>query len=305
MKDEKLLMAEAAILYYRENKTQQEIAKLLSLSRQTVSKLLSDAIAEKVVEIIIHDPQAERQALEQALCDSFGIRSCVICPVSGKNETLARLMTVRAAAEYLLPLLQAGGLKIALSWGRTVEELIGVLPRIATEGNTVFPLFGATDTEKSYFSSNELARSLADKLSATVKSAWFPYLAENEAECALLQQLSCYRNMEQLWDSADLAILGIGSGEILDVFASTFGSSPVRSQAVGDLATHFFNAQGEFLPICQHTLRAGTENLLRAKHTVAVACGAEKVAAIGGALRTGLVHTLITDEHTAQKLLSN
>ena len=42
MKDEKLLMAEAAILYYRENKTQQEIAKLLSLSRQTVSKLLSD-----------------------------------------------------------------------------------------------------------------------------------------------------------------------------------------------------------------------------------------------------------------------
>ena len=53
MKTEKLLMSEAATLYYKKNMTQQEIAKILNISRQTVSKLINDAIDEKIVEIIL------------------------------------------------------------------------------------------------------------------------------------------------------------------------------------------------------------------------------------------------------------
>ena len=56
-RDEKLLMWEAATLYYEKKHTQQEIAELLGLSRQTVSKLLNDAVKENIVEIRIHDPQ--------------------------------------------------------------------------------------------------------------------------------------------------------------------------------------------------------------------------------------------------------
>ena len=48
MKTEKILMSEVATLYYKKNMTQQEIAETLHLSRQTVSKLLSDAIGEKI-----------------------------------------------------------------------------------------------------------------------------------------------------------------------------------------------------------------------------------------------------------------
>ena len=59
MKTEKILMSEVATLYYKKNLTQQEIAATLHLTRQTVSKLLSDAIDEKIVEIIIHDPQKD------------------------------------------------------------------------------------------------------------------------------------------------------------------------------------------------------------------------------------------------------
>ena len=59
MKTEKILMSEVATLYYKKNMTQQEIAETLHLSRQTVSKLLSDAIEEKIVEIIIHNPEKD------------------------------------------------------------------------------------------------------------------------------------------------------------------------------------------------------------------------------------------------------
>ena len=53
MESEKRLMAEAAILYYEKKCTQQEIADAMGLSRQTVSRLLNDAIKENIVEINI------------------------------------------------------------------------------------------------------------------------------------------------------------------------------------------------------------------------------------------------------------
>ena len=74
MKTEKILMSEVATLYYKKNLTQQEIAETLHLTRQTVSKLLSDAIEEKIVEIIIHDPQKDCKELEERIRAAFGIR---------------------------------------------------------------------------------------------------------------------------------------------------------------------------------------------------------------------------------------
>lgn len=303
MRAEKLLMSEVATLYYQKNLTQQEIADALHLSRQTVSRLLSDAIEEKIVEIIIHDPQRDCEALEAQICAVFGLRSCVVCGVSGRNEAVHRLMTVKAAIDYLLPIIQKGNQKIALSWGRTVQELIQNLPRLSTTGNTVFPLFGATDNENSYFSSNELARKLADKLDATPKCAWFPYMADSDGDFVLLQQLDYYKQMQEMWNTADLAILGIGNTEILDIFGKTFGYSQIHNLAIGDIATHFFDKKGNFVDLYSNTLCASVENIRNAKESVAIACGKEKAEAIAGALRTNMIDTLITDEHTARKVL--
>lgn len=303
MMSEKLLMYEAATLYYDKKLTQQEIAGRMNLSRQTVSKLLSDAVRENIVEIKIHHPEETRTALETQLCDTFGIRRCVVCSVSSDDETMCRMMTVRAAVDYILPLVQRGGLNIAVSWGRTVQELIHTLPETHTKGNTVFPLLGATNNEKSYFSSNELARNLADKLDAEVKHAWFPYMPDSAADYRLLKQLSYYEKMQAMWDAADLSILGIGSKKILEVFGETFGYSEIHSQAIGDIATHFFDENGRFVDLYENTLCASADSIRNAKESIAIACGKEKTEAIIGALRTKLIDTLITDEYTAKRVL--
>lgn len=303
MKTEKVLMSEVATLYYKKNMTQQEIAEVLHLSRQTVSKLLSDAVEEKIVEIIIHDPEKDCKELEERICATFGIRKCVVCSVSGRNESVHRLMTVQAAVDYILPMIKKGNQKIALSWGRTIQELIQNLPNLSTTGNTVFPLFGATDNENSYFSSNELARKMADKLDATPKCAWFPYLADSDGDSALLKQLRYYKKMQDLWNTADLAILGIGNTEILDIFGKTFGYNDIHCQAIGDIATHFFDQNGTFVNLYSNTLCASVDNIKNARESVAIACGKEKAEAIAGALRTKMIDTLITDEYTARRVL--
>ena len=303
MQSEKILISEVATLYYKKNMTQQEIAEALHLSRQTVSKLLSDAVEEKIVEIIIHDPEKDCKELEERICATFGIRKCVICSVSGRNESVHRLMTVQAAVDYILPIIKKGNQKIALSWGRTIQELIQNLPEISTIGNTVFPLFGATDNKNSYFSSNELARKLADKLGATPKFAWFPYLADSDEDSLLLKQFGYYKRMQDMWNTADLAILGIGNTEILDIFGKTFGYSDIHCQAIGDVATHFFDKTGRFINLYRNSLCASVENIKNAKESVAIACGKEKAEAIAGALRTKMIDTLITDEYTARRVL--
>ncbi len=305
MHDEKLLMSEVATLYYTQGCTQQEIAKLLGLSRQTVSKLLSDALKTHIVEITVHDPQRECNELTVALRERFGIEDAVVCGVGHKSDTIRQLEVVKAGASFIRPLIQQGGLKIAVSWGRTIESLIAQLPDLHTEKNVVFPLFGATDHDRSCFASNELARAFADKLSADVRYAWFPYMPDTANDCALFQKTSHYRTLQQYWETIDLAIVGIGNTEVLELFAKTFGYREKHTEVIGDVATHFFTEEGDCLELYDNTLCASSANLKTAKHTVAIACGSAKVRAIAGALRTGMINTLITDEYTAKELLEH
>lgn len=307
MSAEKKLMAEAAILYYEKKCTQQEIAQRMNLSRQTVSKLLSDAAAEGIVEIRIRRPESDCRELEAALCERFGIRGARVCSVSGRDEAVRQLMTVKKAAEYLLPILAEGNRNIGLSWGRTLQALIGELPRTHTGGNTVFPLFGATDSERSCYLSNELARGFADRIGAEIKYAWFPYHPDHGEDCQLLKKTSYYKKIDALWAHIDVAVVGIGNTSVLRQFEHTFGYRENSTQAVGDVATHLFTAEGTLIPPYDHALCASAENLKCAGETVAVACSStenDKTDAMIGALRTGLIDTLITDEHTARSVLA-
>ncbi len=303
MTDEKLLMYQAAVLYYEKKKTQQEIAQLMGLSRQTVSKLLGNSVREGIVEIRISDPESTREALSREVCQRFGIREAVVCGVSCDDRELRFMMTVQAAAKYVIPIIEAGNKNIAVSWGRTVQALIRDLTPTKSQGNSVFPLLGATDNVDAYFLSNELARQLADKIGAQLQYAWFPYLPEQPEDVSLLKQTSCYRKMEDLWNKIDLAVVGIGNCGILERFKENFGSQPGDEEAVGDVATHFFTEDGVLLDLYKNALCATAANIKNAQTTVAVACGDDKVSAIAGALRTGLIDVLITDEYTAARLL--
>ncbi len=297
------LMAEAAILYYEKKMTQQEIASVLYLSRQTVSKLLNEALTNGIVEINVHHPKKNCERLESAIQKAFHLKKAVVAGAGSNSDAVRMMLTVKSAVGYLTPLFEKGGLNLAVCWGRTMQALIAELPTLHTKGNTVFPLFGATDHENAYFASNEMARCMADKIGASIKYAWFPYLPDNEHDLNLFKKTSYYKRLSQLWSNIDLAVIGIGNREIPDLFQRTFGYCERHDEAVGDIATHFFTEQGLFLSPYQNTLCASTEDLKKAKTVAAVACGSNKTDAIAGALRTGVIDVLITDEYTAEELL--
>ena len=59
--------------------------------------------------------------------------------------------------------------------------------------------------------------------------------------------------MHALWDTIDLAILGIGNTEVLELFGKTFGYHEKQSEAIGDIATHFFTSEGTVLDLYNDT----------------------------------------------------
>jgi DNA-binding transcriptional regulator LsrR (DeoR family) len=73
--------------------------------------------------------------------------------------------------------------------------------------------------------------------------------------------------------------------------------------AVGDLCGRFFDAQGQQCLIEPGVIGVSLEQLRALDHVVAVAAGADKAAAILGALRGGYLNVLVTDTTAAQAIL--
>lgn len=303
MTTQKELMADVALLYYKKGFTQQEIANRLQLTRQTVSKLLTAALNEQIVEITIHNPRTERKALETQLNAVYGIKA-IVCSVSKKNDELRKLATTQAAVQYLLRIIEKENLRIAISWGRSVQAIIQNFPNTLTKGHTIFPMFGATEHEQSYFLPNELVREFAVKLGAKAKFAWFPYQLENEQDFHLFQHTHYFQRMQQEWNNLDIALMGIGNDQGFQLLNPNFKKNDQTKKIIGDVATHFFTREGILVPSSEYTLRISEEQLKNVKEKIAVAYGDDKIQAIYGAIRAGFVNTLITDEYIAKQLLS-
>ncbi len=301
--DNKILMCEVATLYYQKNYTQQQIADLMHLSRQTVSKLLNDSISQGIVEIKINNPLSTKQDLESKIAKAFNLKGCVVAMSSSDNETLKEMATTGVAVNYILPMLKEKNLKIGLSWGKTMQTLINEFLIVKCENSVVFPLFGATDRASSRFSSNELARKFANKIGAEVHYAYFPYKPETAEDVELFKRTNYYKNMQSLWDNIDLAIVGIGNKDAISLLEKEFGIAN-DNLPVSDIATHTFDKDGKITNVDKNTLCATFDNIKNAKKVIAIAYGENKVDAIISALKSNAITHFITDETTAKAIIN-
>jgi len=110
--------------------------------------------------------------------------------------------------------------------------------------------------------------------------------------------------------SRDLALVGIGT---LDESAPLIRYGHISRQdrkrllaagAVGDMCTRFFTPDGKPVHVLDDRLIAVEwDELQRIPLVVAMAAGVDKRDAILGALRSGCMNVLVTDESTARAVL--
>jgi DNA-binding transcriptional regulator LsrR (DeoR family) len=309
-REEWQLMLRAARLYYEDYLTQQQIADELGVSRPTVSRLLTQARRDGIVQIAIKDPFARSEELETQLAQSFHLKRAVLVAGEGLSGELLHRRLGFAAAEYLQHTLGEGN-KLGIGWGRTLYAVVEALDVRQRLGIQVIPLIGGLGQISSSFQVNDLARRLAEAFGGTWQPFYVPAFVADPAALEALLHLSDVESVLQSWPQVDIALVGIGhfaSQRQSSMLFSSYIAADVLQKlelcgAVGDLCGRFFDAQGQQCFVERGIIGISLEQLRVLEHVIGVAGGAEKVAAILGALRGGYVDVLVTDTVTARAVL--
>ena len=304
------IMRLVAELYYERDLGQPEVATMTGFSVSKVSRLLSAARAQGIVHITVEPAPEERPVVAVELGERFGV-TVEITPGRERDEAAAaRLCGLGAVDRVLARVPETGAVGVAA--GYTMAALAAGLPRLERPGVTIVPLVGGWDTENRFLDGNQLASRIAERIGAESRTLLAPAVLDTaEMRQALLRDSTVAATASQ-WRHLGLALVGIGGSPqahpgyrtVIDRLGDD-SRADLRSVGVaGDLAGHFFRADGTFLEDWSNrTLAIPIADLRATPVVVAVAAGAGKAAPILGALRTGVIGILVTDLLTAEAVL--
>jgi DNA-binding transcriptional regulator LsrR (DeoR family) len=312
--DELRLMTKVARLYHEQDLRQSEIAESLHLSQSTVSRLLKRAEQEQIVRVTVSVPHGVYADLEEALVDTFGLRDAVVvdCVRDDDDESVTRDIG-RAAAYYLETSLNQGECIGVSSWSSTILAMVDVMRQIPRpiDAQVIQMLGGAGEPQAKVHAAYLVGR-LAELVRGEATFLPAPGLVDSADVRQVLWNDSAIREVIKSFDEITLALVGIGAVEPSSLLASSgniFSDEELdmlrEHGAVGDILYRFFDAEGNPVqtPLADRVTGMDLDQLRRVKRVVGVAGGARKFAAIRGALKGGLVNTLITDRFTAERLV--
>jgi DNA-binding transcriptional regulator LsrR (DeoR family) len=314
-------MVQCLELYYRQGKSQKDVAQALGVSAATVSRLLKRAVDEGLVRVELDLPRT--QELETALVDRFGLHDAVVVAAGGRGDVREE---VGAAAAVYFEKVTANGMRIGLSCGYTLYQTVRALRERRFRDLALYPLSGESTLKLVDISPNTLVGMMAAKYRPHVAAYALPVqhlasLREVERERRRLLRDPEIRRIYEAAQSVDVALVGIGQiAEQTPGFCSlaeSYGVSVRRLRqlgVVGEINYQPFDAGGQIvdhpeLRILMHRVLSVDSGRLQAlsrrddRYVIAVAGGRAKAEAVRGAVKGRFMNVLVTDEDVASALL--
>ncbi len=306
----KALLAKIARLYYTENHNQRAIAQKLNMSVAGVSRALTRAKEEGIVEITIHESPEHDAALEALLETQFGLRECTVVHEDA-TEANATSAMARALSEILVRVLRNGDL-LGVSWGETLRAMSDQIPNASNREADVVPIIGAMGTVETGIYPNAIATGFARKLNGKAYLVNAPAILSTPEICDSIKNDRAFRPVASNWNNVDTAVVsvsGISAADSVSRF-EIFSEAELKQLrqlgVVGATNFDFLDAEGFQVTteLDRRILKIGFERLRAVRNLIVVAFGTHKVAAIRAALRSGIVNVLITDQSTARAVLA-
>jgi DNA-binding transcriptional regulator LsrR (DeoR family) len=288
-------------MYYFGRMNQQEIADEFSLSRIKVNRLLQQALNMGIVHITIGDKNQSIYSYEQELKQLTGIKYCVVVPsLPDIYDALSR-GTAHLCNDII-------GLKGSLGVGlsRSIKYLYKYLDREKCKVDAVISMEGTTGPDLALTPFNS-GFQIAQALETNYYTIWLPVVVEDGVKSEIIKKDKYISQILKMAENSSYALVGIGAQNDSQIIEMEFTRKEERDRiaktdAVGEILGHYFTIRGEVV----HT---GIEDRIISVDfpmkcpVIGIAGMPNKIKAITGALRTGWLNGLVTDENTAMGIL--
>lgn len=298
-------------MYYEQDLSQQAIADELQISRSNISRLLKEAKDKGVVEIHIRKPLLTSPALENELQQQFGLDHAMVVQRREKSDAEVIIPVGLLAARYVESMLRPADL-IAISWGISVHAAVKAMTPNPALHVDVVQMLGSVGTVDAAIDGHELARRLATKLGGRFYFLHSPLFVDSPVARNMFMEQPTIRETLSLAKRTSIALVGVGTTESA---ASSFLRTRhlteeqlqgLRDQGVvGEIGGIHFGIDGNpsLYEINNRVISIGFEDLRRIPTVIAIACSTIKRRAILGALASGTIRVLATDDVTAAAVL--
>jgi DNA-binding transcriptional regulator LsrR (DeoR family) len=291
MNERTRLLIKVSTLYYIDGLNQQEIASRLGISRPQISRMLSSAKDEGIVNITIKNPYAAEQKYEQEIAEIFGLQDVIVVDSSEGEQIPILVYLARAGATILQTVLKDNDI-VGVMASRAICEM-------------------AKEVEGASWYANANTKAFGEKMKSKYWMLNAPaVVASNIARDILIQEPDI-KEVLTLGKKSDVAVIGIGqtTSEASIVRSGFFSQEDIKDVrergGVASICTSFLDENGDTVdfPAMSRMIGLTAEELRKIPKVIGIANGLDKVQAITSTLRGKWVDVLITDMSTAKAVL--
>ena len=292
--------------YYKEGCTQEQIAQRMNMSRQRVNRILSDCLESGIVHITINaNSSTTLLELETRLKEKFGLLDIRVVDIASEQDVFRDLGA--AAAQYLATILRDGDV-IGFTRGNTLAAMAEQMPFVHKKDVTVVQMLGSRNNEPQNTAANEIVHNISNRLGAKPFMLFAPIVVSSAEMKKSLQQEPSFIDTYRVIQSCNIAVVGIGAYESVDLRYSFVGVDvkdiaqlEEGQQLIGEVGSHLFDQEGRRVTNRYRDRLIAVElpDYLRIPTRIGVAGLPAKAKAIYAAIKGKYINVLVVDTRTA------
>ncbi|PJG85142.1 sugar-binding transcriptional regulator [Conservatibacter flavescens] len=306
------LIYKCCCLYYLDNKNQEEISKILKISRPTTSRLLKQGITDGIVAISIKTPESNKTyEIGRRIEDKFNLLDVLVLD----NNNLYSYASNKIIFEFINKTLQTAS-NIGISMGKTLRDLIisinNTLEPNHHKNYTFIPVVGGVGKKNNDMHSNYVTARFAHVFGGTALEFYSPAIFSNSLLAKEFAKEEIVKNVINYYDDLDVLIMGLGSRKDSTLLNEGYIDPQILTDfyiqgAVGDICLNFFDIKGDinkFKSFNERVIGINTNQIKKVPIRVGVSLDENKTDSVYGAINGGYINTLIIDLKSALKLLN-
>jgi len=306
MYDRKQLIIEAANLYYKEDRTQSDIAKKINVSRPTVSNLLKEGRELGIVNITIREIGESNYKDQEIIKNKFDLETVLITNVKeNAKEAVGGL-----GAQYVENRLNDIN-TLGIGWGTTMSSFVQAVNILHHPHLTIIPMIGGVSASDISFHSNHLAFTLAQKFDAESRMFYAPAVADTVSMKNNFEKSQIVQEGLNNAKNVDLAVLAVGNPQVSNTYRNLGYLNKKKenefteAEVTGDILASFYDEKGNHVPtsLSERMIGPTIPDIRNMKEVVVISAGHEKANSIYTLLKNEIIDHLIIDKSISEVLI--